>query len=159
MFDLAVIGAGAAGMTAAVIAKRKCPGLNAVIVEALPTPGKKLLATGNGRCNLSNISAAEHPFRNEAFAKRIIGAFGVEETLEFFRSIGLYTVNDNEGRIYPMSNCAAGVCDALKIECERLGISILTNHYLFFLPFFSNIISSLPSLRVIKRRISRSTSQ
>lgn len=127
MFDLAVIGAGAAGMTAAVIAKRKSPELNTIIVEALPIPGKKLLATGNGRCNLSNLSAEKHQYRNGDFAMNIIGAFGVEQTLEFFRSIGLYTVNDVEGRIYPMSNCAAGVCDALKIECERLGINILTN--------------------------------
>ena len=60
MFDIAVIGAGAAGMIAAISAARENPALKTAVIDAMPVVGKKILATGNGRCNLSNLNAVCH---------------------------------------------------------------------------------------------------
>ncbi len=127
MFDIVVLGAGASGIVAAITAKRNNPSLRVAIIESMPIIGKKILATGNGRCNLSNLNTNSHNYFNNDFAQRIIDKFSVEKTVEFFNSVGLYTVTDNEGRIYPMSNTAASVVDSLRFECERLGIIIITD--------------------------------
>ncbi len=124
MYDIAVIGGGASGIVAAITAKRENNKLNVAIIDAMPRIGKKILATGNGRCNLSNTNAKEHNYRNKDFAINIID---VQKTIEFFNSIGLFTVTDEEGRIYPMSNTAASVVDVLRFECERLGVTVITD--------------------------------
>ena len=127
MFDIIVLGAGASGTVAAISAKRKNPGIRVAIIEAMPVVGKKILATGNGRCNLTNKNALDHDYYNKEFASVALNKFNVEKTLEFFNSLGLYTVTDTEGRVYPMSNTAASVVDALRFECERLGITVITD--------------------------------
>ncbi len=126
MIDIAVIGAGAAGITAAIAAKRKNPSLDIALFDAMPGIGKKILATGNGRCNLSNIRAAEHQYYNKDFTSCVLERYGVGYTLDFFSSLGLFTYKDDEGRIYPLSNSAASVLDALRFECIRLGITVFT---------------------------------
>lgn len=127
MFDIAVIGAGAAGMTAAICAARENANLKMAVADAMPITGKKILATGNGRCNLSNESAVSHEYRNKNFASFALQKYNVEYTLDFFKSIGLYTVTDSEGRIYPMSMTSASVSDALRLELLRLGITVITS--------------------------------
>ena len=127
MYDLAVIGGGASGIVAAITAKRENETLNIVIFDSMQRIGKKILATGNGRCNLSNTNANDHNYRNKDFAHNIINQFDVNKTIGFFYSIGLYTISDEEGRIYPMSNAAASVVDSLRLECDRLGITIITD--------------------------------
>ncbi len=127
MFDIIVLGAGASGTVAAITAKRNAPSLRVAIIDSMPFIGKKILATGNGRCNLSNKNAAEHDYYNYTFAKEILSRFNTRKTIEFFNSLGLYTVTDDEGRIYPMSNTATSVVDALRFECERLGITVITD--------------------------------
>ncbi len=127
MYTTAVVGAGASGLVAAICAKKESPSASVAIVEALPVVGKKILATGNGRCNLSNENANNHEYHNKAFAQHALQKYNTENTVEFFNSIGLFTVSDEEGRIYPMSNTAASVVDCLKSECERLGITFITD--------------------------------
>ncbi len=126
MFDIAVIGAGAAGMAAAISAARENSDLKTAVIDAMPITGKKILATGNGRCNLSNKNAASHEYRGKDFAEFALKKYDVEYTLDFFKSLGLYTVTDSEGRIYPMSMTAASVSDALRLELVRLGITVIT---------------------------------
>lgn len=126
MFDIAVIGAGAAGMIAAISAARENPALKTAVIDAMPVVGKKILATGNGRCNLSNKNAASHEYRGKDFAAFALKKYDVKFTLDFFKSLGLYTVTDSEGRIYPMSMTAASVSDALRLELVRLGITVIT---------------------------------
>ena len=126
MFDIAVIGAGAAGMAAAISAARENSDLKTAVIDAMPITGKKILATGNGRCNLSNKNAASHKYRGKDFAEFALKKYDVEYTLDFFKSLGLYTVTDSEGRIYPMSMTAASVSDALRLELVRLGITVIT---------------------------------
>ncbi len=127
MYDIAVIGAGASGITAAIAAKRKNPELNIALYDSMPRIGKKILATGNGRCNLSNINAAEHDYYNKDFAMPALTKYGVNYTLDFFHSLGLFTVTDEEGRVYPMSSSAASVLDAMRFECDNLGVSVFTD--------------------------------
>ncbi len=124
-YDAVVIGGCAAGMVAAIIAKRKNPQLNIAIIEKLPRLGKKILATGNGRCNLTNLNATSADYTNPQFVKTVFGKFSPEKVVEFFESTGLLTYSDSEGRVYPRSNMAASVLDALRFEIEALGIDVI----------------------------------
>ena len=126
MFDIMIIGAGAAGITAAITAKRKNSELNIAMIDSMPRIGKKILATGNGRCNLSNINTSENVYRNSEFVSYAIKNYDYKATISFFKSLGLYTYTDDEGRIYPLSNSAASVLDVMRFECVKLGITIFT---------------------------------
>ena len=125
MYDLVIIGAGASGMAAALSAKKENPKAKVLILEALPRVGKKILATGNGRCNLTNFSATPESYSNP-FVASVIKQYLPEKIVSFFSSIGLESVSDSESRVYPMSNMASSVLDCLRFEIERLGIEVLT---------------------------------
>ena len=123
-FDILIIGASASGLACAINAKRLCPQKEIAILEALPKIGKKILATGNGRCNLSNLGALSHPYKNYKFASAALKRYPPEKTLEFFKSLGLLTFSDDCSRVYPMSNAATSVLDVLRFAAERLNIKI-----------------------------------
>lgn len=131
-FELAIIGAGASGLCAAIAAARCFEGAGhntqgIVLLESLPRVGKKILATGNGRCNITNTSLREDCyFENGRFALDVMRAADSLAVIDFFASIGLLTKEDESGRVYPKSNQAASVLDSLRFEVERLGIPILT---------------------------------
>ncbi len=124
-YDVAVVGGCAAGITAAINAKRKNPKLNIVIIEKLPRIGKKILATGNGRCNLTNLNAVCADYNNPDFISVIFEKYPPEKITDFFESTGLLTYADSEGRVYPRSNMAASVLDSLRFELEGLGAEII----------------------------------
>ncbi len=124
-YDAAVVGGCAAGMAAAINAKRLNPKLNIVIIEKLPRLGKKILATGNGRCNLTNLGAKASDYKNSAFVETVLKKFSPEKVIGFFESMGLLTYADSEGRVYPRSNMAASVLDALRFEIDGLGIDVI----------------------------------
>ncbi|MCR4616504.1 MAG: aminoacetone oxidase family FAD-binding enzyme [Clostridiales bacterium] len=119
--DLIVVGGGASGLAAAIEAGRR--GLTVTLLERLPRVGKKILVTGNGRCNISNTAFKDHNYRNAGFARDVLEKFDLRSTVDFFESIGLMLTDDGEGRLYPMSNTAAGVLDLLRLECELLGVN------------------------------------
>lgn len=121
-FDIIIAGAGASGLCAAINAKKFAPQKRVAVLEHLPRVGKKILATGNGRCNLSNMHAGEHPYKNRDFARDALNRYDVSRTLGFFKSIGLLTYTDECGRIYPLSNTASGVLDALRFAAEGCGV-------------------------------------
>lgn len=101
MIDICIIGGGAAGMTAAICAKEANPPLDVLLLEKKNQLGKKLLATGNGKCNLSNQACD-----------------GCGETLDFFGRLGLLTRTDSAGRIYPYTEEARAVQGALAAGCS-----------------------------------------
>lgn len=105
-----IVGAGASGLACAVRLKQNNPLNEVIILERMPRTGKKLLATGNGRCNLSNEKALYK-----------------DETVSFFESIGIVTRTDGEGRIYPYSNTAVTIVDALTEKCLETGVKIITD--------------------------------
>ena len=127
-YDIAVIGAGASGLAAAIEAKRTNAELSVAVFEHLPRVGKKILATGNGRCNLGNLNADTHAYTNRSFAQHALTEYNAESLIDFFESMGLFTRADSEGRLYPLSNTAASVLDALRFECERLGVQFFCDY-------------------------------
>lgn len=123
---IAVIGGGAAGLMAALTAAKN--GNRVILLERQQRVGKKLLATGNGRCNLSNASGLDGHYHGETagFASHIFDRFGQAETIRFFRSLGLVTVTEADGRVYPFSDSAGSVVDVLRLSCDASGVSSRT---------------------------------
>ena len=125
MWNVAIIGGGMSGLVSAIEIKRNYPEKSVVIFEKLDRVGKKILATGNGRCNLDNLTAKSEDYNAPWFVSSALEMFSAESDLDFWKSLGLLTVSDSEGRVYPRSNSAAAVLDALRFETEKLGIKVL----------------------------------
>ena len=123
---IGIIGAGAAGMAAALAASEN-PGAQVLLLERQARVGRKLAATGNGRCNLSNLNASEKDYCGDArYIRTALNAFTPQNAVEFFESIGLLCAPDEEGRVYPLSNQAAGVLDALRLYADEQGCETIT---------------------------------
>ena len=122
--DIAIIGGGAAGLMAAISAKRKAPNLSVTLIEGLDRVGKKLITTGNGRCNITNkrLSLSHYHGEDNEFCRYALSRFGYSEAEEFFGSVGVDFTAEGD-RIYPASLQAASVVDALRFECDKLGIN------------------------------------
>ncbi|MEG1633296.1 MAG: NAD(P)/FAD-dependent oxidoreductase [Oscillospiraceae bacterium] len=125
MRTVAVIGAGASGMTAALTAARA--GCRVILFERQARVGRKLMATGNGRCNLTNLGAAPKNYHGgrQDFAAPALAAFPPSATLQFFRELGLLTVTEEGGRVYPLSNSANSVADVLRYALDAAGVELM----------------------------------
>lgn len=121
-YDVLVIGGGASGLAATITAARA--GKTACIIERDVACGLKLLATGNGRCNLSNESIDFQRYNSPAFVESVMGPQPEQELRNFFSSLGIMTTSE-EGRLYPRSLRAESVRDALLNACNRLGITLI----------------------------------
>lgn len=126
--DLIIVGGGASGLTAAIAAKDF--GLDVAIVEGTDRVGKKILTTGNGRCNISNRCVAE-PFINyhsncDNFFSSVLSQFSVDDTLNYFLSLGLPIIPLKGGKLYPQSLQASSVVDILKMSLEDRNIPLYT---------------------------------
>ena len=124
---IGIIGAGASGMAAALAAAEN-KNAKILLLERQSRVGRKLQATGNGRCNLTNVHAVSGGYHGEdaAFARGALDRFGVEETLNWFSGLGLYTVTEPSGRVYPYSDQANSVVDVLRFALEKPNIQLLT---------------------------------
>ena len=132
--QIVIIGGGASGLTAAIFAARA--GASVTLLERNERPGRKLLATGNGRCNLTNLNQSRLCYRGEDpdRAFQIISRFNVQRTIGFFSDLGLYTRN-REGWIYPYTGQALlsgggsgpGIPDHFPVQCPE-------NHRFFLRP-------------------------
>ena len=122
---IGIIGGGASGMAAALAAAEN-ENVQVVLLERQARVGRKLQATGNGRCNLTNLHAAEGGYHGDdaSFADYAIGRFGPEKTLDWFRSLGLFTVAEDSGRVYPYSDQANSVLDVLRFAMEKPNIDV-----------------------------------
>lgn len=127
LYDIAVVGGGASGLMAAVSAaqeassqKRDC---RIVILEGNKKLGKKLLATGNGRCNLTNEALSPERYHGDrAFLPSLLQEYSTDSIRGFFKEIGLLTRADDAGRVYPLNLQAAAVLEVLKNRAEDLGV-------------------------------------
>jgi len=117
-----IIGGGASGIIAGITAARN--GAEVIIIEQLQRVGKKLLATGNGRCNLTNLEAALNSYHGERvdFAKAALEKFNVSKTIEFFEDLGISCRTEGEGKVYPYSGQASSVIDVLRYELQKLNV-------------------------------------
>ena len=124
--DIAVIGGGASGLAAAISAKRHNKDLKVCIVESLSRVGKKLITTGNGRCNITNknISLDRYHGEDVSFADFCLSEELNKTFEDFFLSIGV-PFTFEEDKAYPASLQASSVVDCLRFECERLGVEVL----------------------------------
>lgn len=121
------MGAGASGMAAALAAAEN-PETQVILLERQARVGRKLQATGNGRCNLSNIHAGSRGYHgtDPAFTEPALQAFSPEKTLGWFRNMGLFTVTEDSGKVYPYSDQANSVVDVLRLNLEKTNITLKT---------------------------------
>ena len=124
-FDIIIIGGGASGLLCAVTAKQHNPSLRVAVIEKNDRVGKKLLSTGNGRCNLTHDNISPADYVGEAWAlKPVFDAIDTPTLLDRFQRLGLLTFRDSEGRYYPLSRQASAVLDVLRFHCENLGVEM-----------------------------------
>ena len=124
MYDVIIIGAGASGLMAAAVAASK--GARVALLEHKDDIGKKILATGNGRCNFTNTDMSVNKFHgSKALIKNGLSQFNYADTIRFFKELGI-PAYDNAGYIYPNSRQAASVVAAFRMELMRLHVDVKT---------------------------------
>lgn len=124
MYDVTIIGAGASGLMAAAAAASK--GARVALLEHKDDIGKKILATGNGRCNFTNTDMSVNKFHgSKALIKNGLSQFNYSDTIRFFKGLGI-PAYDNAGYIYPNSRQAASVVAAFRMELMRLHVDVKT---------------------------------
>lgn len=121
-----IIGAGASGMAAAIFAARE--GASVTLLEHTDRIGKKILSTGNGKCNLSNLKLDESCYRsNEAdFPMAVLSQFGVKQTILFFEDLGI-VIKERDGYLYPYSGQASSVLEVLCSELTKRQVNVVTS--------------------------------
>ena len=119
--DVVIIGGGASGLFLA----GRLDGATTLIIESNERVGKKLLATGNGKCNLTNTDISANGYNNPQVALFALEKFGASDTVEAFGRMGL-AVRTSEGRVYPYSECASSVLDVLRKRAADAGAEVLT---------------------------------
>lgn len=126
MKEVIIIGGGASGMMAAIIAARE--GKEVCIVEGLSRVGKKILVTGNGRCNMSNTCLLPRHFHSsqKIDVSSVLERFGYQEMEDFFKELGILPLIEGT-KVYPLSEQATTVLDVLRMEMERLGVEVITD--------------------------------
>ena len=122
--DVIIVGAGASGMVAGICAARR--GKKVLIIDRMAKPGKKIYATGNGKCNYTNLEYDYDSYRGEdtSIVGEVIERFNAENTIDFFEELGILAKNKN-GYIYPYSEQASSVVEVLLMELDNLGVKIL----------------------------------
>lgn len=126
MKQIIIVGAGASGLVAAI--KAAAGGAAVTVLEQNDRPGRKICATGNGRCNMTNLNQAEGVYRgtHPEFAKDALEQFSVKDTISFFQELGI-CITDRNGWIYPRSNQAQSVVEVLTMKVRSLKVKLKTN--------------------------------
>ncbi|WP_066823938.1 NAD(P)/FAD-dependent oxidoreductase [Clostridium tepidiprofundi] len=129
--ELIIIGGGASGIISAITAKDM--GIDVAILESTDRIGKKILSTGNGRCNISNINININRYHcnNKNFPEFVLNNFTVKDTINFFNTLGLHLITLDEGKMYPMSLQASSVLDIFRLSLEDKSIPVYTNSKVF----------------------------
>ncbi|MCL2422186.1 MAG: aminoacetone oxidase family FAD-binding enzyme [Defluviitaleaceae bacterium] len=124
--SITILGGGASGLTAAINLARK--GYNVTILELKPRIGQKILVTGNGRCNLSNLDIQQSNYHSDNLdtVQNIIARYSNTEVLDFFNSIGLFTRSKGD-LVYPLSNKASSVVDLFRAALAKYDVEIITD--------------------------------
>src|SRR5256885_599483 len=140
-FDVAVVGAGAAGLMAAIFAGRA--GAKVIALEAAPSIGKKILISGGGRCNVTHdvVTAADFNGNRNAIAK-VLRTFDVAQTVAFFESLGVRLKREETGKLFPVSDRARDVVEALLRAAREAGVEIVTGRRI-------TAIEDVPAQRIV----------
>ena len=130
--EIAIIGGGASGFLTAITAKKN--GKDVVILERKDRVLKKVLTTGNGRCNLTNVNASNQNYfgieKMKQPIEEILGSFTSQDAMRFFEDeVGIICNEENRGKVYPLSGQATSIVDGLRFYAQSLGIEIITDFY------------------------------
>lgn len=151
VWDLAIIGGGASGMAAAIAASHL--GDSVLLLEKSPALGRKIAASGNGRCNLMNLNPPVY-FGDTSFAIKVIEHYPACKLKSFWESLGLILSHDSEGRVYPCTFHSGTVLDALKTALRRTGVEIRLQTAVFAIRHSGSIFSlDLNGETVLSRRV------
>ncbi len=128
--DVAIVGAGAAGLATAIFATRRRATLRVRVLDGARTPGAKILVSGGGRCNVTNASVTPADFNGgrPAIVKHVLRALPVPATIAFFRELGVALHEEERGKLFPDSHRSRDVLDALLRELGRLGVELCAGH-------------------------------
>ncbi len=127
--DIAIIGAGAAGLAAGIFAAETNPNLSILLLDSAKTIGAKILVSGGGRCNVTNQRVNASDFHgNRKLIDRILRRFDEQTTVRWFDSLGIPLKAETTGKLFPASNKARTVLNGLLRRCETLGVSLMTHH-------------------------------
>ncbi|HOP57595.1 MAG TPA: NAD(P)/FAD-dependent oxidoreductase [Bacillota bacterium] len=125
--NITVIGGGASGVMAALAAAED--GASVTLLERNSRIGKKLLATGNGRCNYTNENLTADDYNHPDFVKHGLAQFSSTDTLVFFKNLGIDPKYEEEGKVFPRSEQASSFLDIFLYELDRRGVNIVTDAY------------------------------
>jgi predicted Rossmann fold flavoprotein len=125
-YDIAIVGAGAAGLATAIFARRADRSRSIVLLDSARRPGAKILVSGGSRCNVTNVRVTDRDFwgGRAPTIRRVLRALPVSDTVEFFRSLGVTLHEEADGKLFPDSNRARDVLDALLRESSALGVTL-----------------------------------
>lgn len=128
--DVAIVGAGAAGLATAIFAGRSNRSRSLVVLDSARKPGAKILVSGGTRCNVTNVTVTEHDFwgGRAAVIRRVLRALPVADTVAFFRDLGVPLHEEAGGKLFPDTNRARDVLDALLRETARVGATMVAGH-------------------------------
>ena len=124
--DTLIVGAGAAGLATAIFTARRAPGRSVLVVDGAKKPGAKILVSGGGRCNVTNRVVTERDFAGGSanVIKRVLAALPVERTRALFAELGVELYEEEFGKLFPVTDRARTVLDALLREADRLGVEV-----------------------------------
>lgn len=145
-----VVGGGAAGMMAAIVAANN--GVEVIILERNDRVGKKLLATGNGRCNYTNVHLTINNYHGNdyKFAEFALSNFDVKTTMEYFEKLGITPAVEDDGKAYPLSFQSSSMLDIFRYEIEERGIELITDAYVVDIRKKNNFVLKLKDGRVFE---------
>ncbi len=127
--DLCVVGTGAAGLAAGIFAAEREPGLNIVLLDGAKSIGAKILVSGGGRCNVTHdVVALEDFFGTRHLVRNVLATFPVQETVAWFASLGVQLKREDGGKLFPTTDKARTVLDALIRRCQELGVVLRPEH-------------------------------
>lgn len=127
MTDIAIVGAGAAGLATAIFARRANPGRSVILLDGARQPGAKILISGGGRCNVTNREVTELDFwgGRRPIIRRVLRGFSASETVEFFRQLSVPLKEEADGKLFPVSDRARDVLNALLLSAGKAGVQLL----------------------------------
>src|SRR3989338_5123664 len=127
--EVAVVGAGAAGPATAIFTRRLNPARSVVLLEGAKRPGAKILVSGGSRCNVTNTIVTDRDFwgGRSTIVRSVLRAFPVADTIAFFREIGVALHEEADGKLFPDTNRARDVLDALLREAARVGVTLVAD--------------------------------
>jgi predicted Rossmann fold flavoprotein len=127
--DLVIVGGGAAGLAAAIAAAERIGGRHVVLLDGAKTLGAKMLISGGGRCNVTHeaVSVSDF-FGNRRIIKNVLAAFSVRETIDWFHALGVELKREDTGKLFPTTDKARTVLNALLNRCQALDINMFTGH-------------------------------